>query len=196
MSAARSFVGPERDPPPFAAGEPLEWNWCIQRTPPDAFEFMGARATAAAWMLPCPACQRGWVGLRPDGRPYGYAIAYEFGCTRDCPSEQIARWHAWRNGALPPPMPDERDRRYALATARGAIRDLARVPPDRDPAKAFARASYRVGQAKALGDLDEEEVVDALLEAGVALGLTPPEAAEIARRNSLAGAAVPLRSLR
>src|SRR5215207_6307520 len=71
-----------RDPPPFPAGKPYEWNLCAQRTPPMGWEFLGAQPSAVAWVLPCPACQQGWVGLRPDGEPYGYVIAYDLGCTR------------------------------------------------------------------------------------------------------------------
>jgi hypothetical protein len=193
--SAVGFV--ERDPPPFPAGRPLEWNLCPQGTPPDAFEFLGATPTEIAFVMPCPACPQGWAGLRPDGRPYGYEIALDIGCTRDCPAEEIAWWHAFQLGNLPPDKPDERVRRYAVATAQGALRDLAKAPADPERrARAFARTAYRVGQATALGRLDKREVARALIKVGLAIGLPVPDAVSIARRNTLAGAAAPMRGPR
>ncbi len=175
-------------------GEPPPDLWCRGRTPPIAeFVLMSARPSHLGWHVQCPCCLLGRVALDPELEDeFGYRLAAE-PCTAGCEPELIQWWHLWRLGELPPPPePEERARRYALAVAREAIRDLARVPPGRDPVRELARAAYRVGQAEATGGLDRTSIARALVKAGVMLGLSTEVAADVARKGVCAGAAVPL----
>jgi hypothetical protein len=81
----------EPDPLPVPAGEVPRHRLCPEGTPPDGFDFLGAKATVGGYMAPCPACQQGWCLLLPDGQPYGYSISLEHGCSHGCPGPDTGR---------------------------------------------------------------------------------------------------------
>jgi hypothetical protein len=176
-------------------GSPPPDRWCRAKTPPiGEWVLQDPHPSHLGWHIRCPSCLEGRVALDPELEDkFGYRLAPE-PCTAGCRPELIQWWHLWRLGELPPaPEPEERARRYALAVARGAIRDLAHVPPGRDQARALTRAAYRIGQAEAAGELDRASIARALVRAGVMLGLSAEVAASAARKGVGAGAAAPLK---
>lgn len=167
---------------------------CAEGTPPLGLEFLGATATAAAYVMPCPCCLLEAVALVPDGTPYGYRVAVELGCGGDCPPELIAWWHAWRLGELPaeaPAAPTARARAYARAAAAAELRSLAAPAARRDPGRAMRDVAFRIGRILEPGGLPADDVAEALLLAGEALGMSPAEAEALARQAMLAGMATP-----
>jgi hypothetical protein len=158
---------------------------------------MGAQATALGFLVPCPCCCRGWAALLPDAADaYGYRLAHELSCTRECRPEAIAWWLCWRLGELP--LEDAgratpRTRAYAEAAARAEIRGLAQASARRDPARALRIAAYRIGQVLEPGSLQPASVEDALRLAGCALGMEASTAVAIAELALAAGRAKPRR---
>lgn len=182
--------GGERPRPGLPAGRPAPPALrCEEGTPPLGWEFLGAAATAAAWVMPCPCCLEGWVALVPDGRPYGYRVALALGCGGGCPPALVVWWHAWRLGELPadPPRgPTPRSRAHARAVVSAEIGSrLAGSAARRDPAGALRAAAFRVGRVLEPGGLAVDDVAGALLDAARALGLDPAAAGEVARRALL-----------
>lgn len=125
------------EPGPLPCDEGLpEWGeaWAPGGAPPAGLEFIGARPTLRGWMLPCPACLVGWVPIVPDGTRFGYRVAVELGCIDvsdgldrpgGCEAPDVAWWHSWRMGVLPPrEPPGDRQRRYAYAAVRNALDDV------------------------------------------------------------------------
>lgn len=167
---------------------------CAEGTPPFGWEFLGATATAAAYVMPCPACVWGWVALVPDGRPFGYRVAFEHGCREGCPPELVAWWHAWRQGELPRPVfgkPTARAQAYARAAATAEIRSLAGETARREPRQALRDAAFRIGRVLQSGGLPEDDAAEALLLAARGLGIDLTEAAALTRMALLAGSAAP-----
>jgi hypothetical protein len=182
------------DPPPVGPKVLVPALRCAEGTPPLGWEFLGSTATAAAYVVPCPCCLHGWVALVPDGRPFGYRIAFELGCGEGCPPELVAWWHAWRNGDLPaeePAEPTPRARAYARAAAVAEIRSLAAPAARRDPRRAMRDVAFRIGRILEPGGQPADDVAGALLLAGEALGVESVEAAALARQAVLAGMARP-----
>src|SRR4051794_33157595 len=94
----------EPDPLPALGGVPPRALWARAGTPPfGGWALAGARAAVIGFLVPCPACCTGWCGLVPDpDDDFDYALAHELSCTRECPPAEIAWWHLWRSGELPP----------------------------------------------------------------------------------------------
>ena len=121
----------EPDPLPFPPGDPPPELWCEHGTPPDGFIWLGAKASVRCWLLPCPACCRGWVPVVPSASDErDYAIG-PIGCTRGCSHHDVAAWHRLKIGQPQPYQPDERARRYA----RRVIENRLDEAPD-DPRRA------------------------------------------------------------
>jgi hypothetical protein len=160
------------DPLPYPAGDPSNHLWCVGHVPPDGFEFLGAVATKACWLLPCPACCVGWVPLVPDGSRFVYRLVAEIGCSAACEAPEILWWQGWRLGDLPALKPmeaGERDQRYATGALRRILGDL----PARPTKRQLTGAAYQSGGWLETGDLPAAPVAHALLAAADRAGLDP-----------------------
>jgi hypothetical protein len=130
--------------------------------PPDGFEFLGAKpAPGGRWYrYLCPSCCAATVALVPDGT--GWRMASEMGCSRGCPQPLVELWQLIRLGEpVPPPPPDERGRRYALAAVRRIVREL----PAKPSLPELKRAAFACGGWVEAGWLDSDPVARALAAA-------------------------------
>jgi hypothetical protein len=78
--------------------------------------------TRIGWLVVCPACVQGWCRLLPDpDDEHDYRLELAAGCSRGCEPGEVAWWHLWRLGEVPPQepaSPDKRERSYARAVLR------------------------------------------------------------------------------
>ena len=178
---------------PFRTGAPPKDRRCPAGTPPDAFEFLGAVATARCWMYPCPCCCEGWVALLPDGTPYGYRIEAEPGCSDGCGGPDVAWWQLWRLMCLPPhelPAASGRATAYARAVIRRQLADI----PSRPTEDVLRRAAYQLGRWLEAGGLSADLVAPALLAAAERGGMERARIAPALSAAVTAGRAQPARA--
>jgi hypothetical protein len=138
-------IEPLLDLPAELQGDPPAITVCPEGTPPDAFDFPGAKRTKLGWVYRCPCCSRGVVILRPTGQPYTYTIYAQASCSGEqCPPELILWWQELHCGRLPGLVgePDERARRYASAVLRRVLADM----PERPSAVDLKRSAFKAGQ--------------------------------------------------
>jgi hypothetical protein len=178
----------EPDPLPVPAG-PAPFPTVAPGGLPDGLEFLGARETVAGWLLPCPACCRGWVPLAARGDAYELHLG--IGCTRGCDPAHIVWWRCWRTGELPPLVEDQgRAYRYA----RGAIRRVLKGLPPRPSEGALRAAAYAAGRWAEAGGGPAGPVARYLMAAARKAGLVPEAVAPKLARAFKAGRAVPGRT--
>lgn len=172
---------PDAEPPPARA-------WCRAGTPPDGFEFLGAVATEECFLMVCPACLIGWVAIVPDGTRFGYRLASEIGCSAGCDPPEVAWWHLWRLGELPPPPPPgERARRYAAGAIRRTLADL----PERPSRDQLRRVAFDAGRWLEAGGLSTNAVARVLLDAAGRAALDGPALSAELAASIQAGRAQP-----
>lgn len=178
---------------PYRTGRPPQSLWSPAGSPPDGFDFRGAVATTRCWMAPCPCCCSGWVALVPDGSRYGYAIETAAGCSCGCSGPEIAWWHLWRLGCLPPREPATvtgRTRAYAKAVIRRQLADL----PNRPTADQLRGVAFQLGRWLEAADLPADLVAPALLAAGERAGLARADLAAPLAAAVTAGRSDPARA--
>lgn len=158
------------DPLPFEPGQPPAEVCCAAGTPPCGFEFLGAKATVLGWLLPCPCCCQGWCALLPSVTdPCGYELAMTAGCSRGCHPEDIAWWHIWRQGELPPAI--EKPDRQAIARIRGAVIEAAeRIGAAADKPATIKREALAIGALAARVGAPVSMVENGLAVAAAAAG--------------------------
>ena len=145
--------------------------------------------------MPCPACLVGWVAIVPDGTRFGYRLAYKIGCKQigsevSCNSAEIAWWHLWRMGELPPlAPPGARERRYVKAELRNLVAEL----PEQPTLDELHTAAYRAGSMAEAAGMPGRDVAHAIMVAARRSGLAPEEIAQDLATSFSAGRARPYR---
>ena len=165
--------------------------WCDDLTPPSGLVGMGAVRTVRGFYRRCPSCDLGWCLLAPSAvEPYGYFLDALRGCGRGCHPSDIARlYHVTVLANLPPlATPNTVLARKMRGRARDLLRALAAgLPGAPSPPVALAEAAKRVGAACAIGELDEDVLLDALFAGGRHLGLAEETVQRIAVDGFAAG---------
>jgi hypothetical protein len=188
-------AAPARDrqlgPLPFPSGPaPAAALIPSYRPPLPADGFWRAQETIRGWLMPCPACTRGWCGILPDGTGEAYRIAAELTCTwgDGCDPYEIEAFFLWRQGLMPPaPAPDESARAYWFTAIKRELAAFQAKPST----PALQRTAKRLGQLAAAAGLDRHGAAKALW---VAAG-RPDEAAfrAVIAPSLVAGFASPAR---
>jgi len=136
---------------------------------------MGAVRTVRGFYRRCPSCDRGSCLLAPSAvDPLGYFLDAMRGCGRGCHPSDIARLcYVLVLGQRPPlAQPTAVLARKMRGRARDLLRALAAgLPGAPSPPVALAEIAKGVGAACAVGELDEDVLLDALFAAGPRLGL-------------------------
>jgi hypothetical protein len=192
--SATGRVEPDPIPAELLADRPPGELWAPTGVPPAGFwALMRLTETRIGWLVTCASCLRGWCRLLPDpGDPSDYVLDLDQACSRDCDPGDIAWWHLWRLGEIPPREPveaDERHRRYVEGAARHAARRIVQAP---DPATCLRREAYELGRLAAGTGVNPALIAKALAAAAAHAGL-PENALVTISKNVAAGTALPRR---
>jgi hypothetical protein len=165
-------IEPDRIPAAMLADRaPVEMRAPTGVPPSGQWAFSRPTETAIGLLVVCPSCCQGWCRLLPDPTdPYDYVLDLANGCSHGCEVEEVAWWHLWRAGLLPPREPllaDEQIRRRAAGIIRRILTDLPEQPSERQ----LTGAAYQSGRWLERGELPAELVADPLLAAAARAGL-------------------------